>query len=339
MAVDVKLFDALEAAADDAGPVLAREVQDFPYDTIDWLRLTRDHIIGAIPLLAARARNGTDEAWLFLAERDRGRGEPYASWYTLRYGPVFARDRRSDLVEQIAHKLRKRMSALLLYPVDEQDCALLRSSFGKAGWIALAAATGVNWVADTDGLDFDAYWARRPSRLRNTAKRKAAKAGLGIELFDGFDAEAWAAYEQVYLASWKPEEGSSAFLRAFAEQAGAWGALRLGVARKAGGVPVAAQLWTVDAGVATIHKLSYVEAEKASSPGTILSEAMFRHVIGRDRPRLIDFGTGNDAYKADWMDRKRPLYRLGLYNRSSLTGLGLAARARLAELVHRRRSV
>jgi hypothetical protein len=338
MPVDVKLFDELEAAARDAGAVLTRERQPSPYDNVDWLRLTRDHVLGAVPLVAARARNATAEAWLFLAERDRGRAEPYGSWYTLRYAPVFGGGRRPDLVEAIGGELRRKMSALLLYPLDEDDSALLGEAFGRSGWICDKDETSVNWVADTEGLDFEAYWARRPSRLRNTAKRKAAKAKLRIEIFDRFEPSAWEAYEAVYRVSWKPEEGSPAFVRAFAEQAGGWGTLRLGVARKPDGTPVAAQLWTLDGDVATIHKLSYAEAEKANSPGTILSEAMFRHVIERDRPRLIDFGTGDDGYKADWMDRKRPLYRLGLYNRRSLTGLGLAARARLAALVARRRS-
>ena len=73
---------------------------------------------------------------------------------------------------------------------------------------------------------------------------------------------AWADYEAVYAASWKPEEGSPAFLRALAEQEGAAGTLRLGIARR-GGRPVAAQLWTVESGVATIHKLAYVEDERA----------------------------------------------------------------------------
>jgi hypothetical protein len=338
MPVDVKLFDELEAAARDAGGLLARERQASPYDNIDWLRLTREHVLGAIPLVAARARNATAEAWLFLAERDPRRGEPYGSWYTLRYAPVFGGERRPDLLRAIGAELRQRMSALLLYPLEEADCALFEETFGAAGWICEREQTSVNWVADTEGLDFEAYWARRPSRLRNTARRKAAKAGLTIEIREGFEDSAWDAYEQVYRGSWKPEEGSPSFVRAFAEQAGAWGALRLAVARKADGTPVAAQMWTVDDGIATIHKLSYLEAEKASSPGTVLSGAMFRHVIERDRPRLIDFGTGDDGYKADWMDRKRPLYRLGLYNKRSLTGLGLAARARLAKLVRKGRS-
>ena len=154
------------------------------------------------------------------------------------------------------------------------------------------------------GEDFDAYWAKRPAQLRNTAKRKAKAAGLEIDIHDRFDEAAWADYEAVYRASWKPDEGSFPFLRALAEQEGAAGTLRLGVARK-DGRPVAVQLWLVENGEATIHKLAYAEDAKALSPGTILGMAMFRHALDKDRVRRIDYGTGDEPYKADWMAEKR----------------------------------
>ena len=33
-------------------------------------------------------------------------------------------------------------------------------------------------------------------------------------------------------------------------------------------------------------------------------------VIDGDKVDLIDFGTGNDPYKADWMEMDRPRYRI-----------------------------
>src|SRR3546814_11418082 len=68
-------------------------------------------------------------------------------------------------------------------------------------------------------------------------------------------------------ASWKPEEGHPALLRAFAEAEGAGGRLRMGIARIEG-VPVAAQYWTVEDGTAFIHKLAHVEDSLQASPGT-----------------------------------------------------------------------
>ena len=63
-------------------------------------------------------------------------------------------------------------------------------------------------------------------------------------------------------------------------------------------------------GTAYIHKLAHLESAKLISPGTTLSAALFEHVIDRDKVALVDFGTGSDRYKADWMEEIRPRYRL-----------------------------
>ena len=125
-----------------------------------------------------------------------------------------------------------------------------------------------------------------------------------------------------------------AFLRALAEQEGAAGTLRLGIARHQGR-PVASQLWLVENGVATIHKLAYAEDAKQLSPGTVLSMAMFRHVLDVDKVEAVDFGLGDDPYKADWMAERRPVYRLEAYNIFTLSGLIGLARAGAAKLVRR----
>ena len=161
--------------------------------------------------------------------------------------------------------------------------------------------------------------------------------GLDRARVDAFDAEAWAAYEAVFAASWKGDEGSPAFLQAVARRVGSWGRLRMALGYDASGAPLAAQFWTIDgpadARVATIHKLAYVDAAKAMSPGSILSHAMVAHVIDRDRPAIVDFGTGDDPYKADWMDEKRALHRFEAYDPRSLVWLGGYLRTRAAALV------
>jgi acyl carrier protein len=177
-----------------------------------------------------------------------------------------------------------------------RPCRAAETGFLGSGWLARQSVATANWIAETDEHPFSSYWTARPSRLRNTVERKRKRAQLDIRILDRFDAQSWSDYEAVYRASWKPAEGSPAFLRAFAEQSGRWGSLRLGLGY-VGGRPVAAQLWTVDRDIATIHKLAHDEAAKAESPGTVLTAAMFEHVIDRDRPMIVDFGTGDDAYK------------------------------------------
>jgi len=225
----------------------------------------------------------------------------------------------------------------MLDHVPEPEAELLRSGFARAGWIARVTPQTANWSIDVAGKSFADYWADRPGQLRSTARRKAAKTSIERTIYVRFDAEAWADYESIYADSWKPEEGSLDFVRAMAEDESAAGALRLGIARIEGRA-VAAQLWTVDHDIAIIHKLAHREDVADLSPGTILSHAMFEHVIDRDRVHLIDFGTGDDRYKADWMDTRVMRMRVELFNPRTPAGLFGAARAGLGKLVGRGRN-
>ena len=66
--------------------------------------------------------------------------------------------------------------------------------------------------------------------------------------------------------------------------------------------------------------------------------AMFRAALDEDRVARIDYGTGDEPYKRDWMDERAILWRLEAFNPASLRGLAGAARARLSALVRRARS-
>ena len=331
MSVEVELFDDLEAVERDAAGALDRGAQPAIFNRLSWFRLLAEHIALPGKPIAARARHMQRRAWLFLTVEDR-RASAWANWYSLRWAPIG----EPELIRHILAAFRDGLVPRLdLAPLEET--AALVEACRDSGWIPFITPAAVNWRADTAGLDFDAYWARRPAKLRNTAERKAKAAGLEIEIVDEFEPAAWAEYESVYEASWKPEEGSPAFLRALAEQESAAGTLRLGIARK-DGKAVAAQLWLVENKEATIHKLAYREDAKALSPGTVLSMAMFRHVLDRDRVAVIDYGTGDEAYKTDWMDSKRTLWRIEAFNRRTLRGLAGAMRAAASALVGRARS-
>jgi hypothetical protein len=325
LASEVKLFDNLDAVELDSGGALERERRPSLFDRLSWFRLLERHCPPG-QLLAVRA----GDSWLFLAVEGR-RARSYAAWYSLRAGLIG----EASGAEAMARALKPRLSRIELSPL--ADAEPLAAAFRRAGWRVDVEAATLSWQVDTNGQDFDAYWARRPSRLRNTAARKAKAAGLEIAIHRGFDGAAWADYEGIYAKSWKGEEGSPAFLRALAEQEGAAGTLRLGIARK-DGEPVAAQLWTVEHGTAFIHKLAYAEDAKALSPGTVLSMAMFRAALVEDRVQRIDYGTGDDGYKRDWMEERRTLWRLNAYNPATLDGLLGAARAKASALVARLRS-
>jgi CelD/BcsL family acetyltransferase involved in cellulose biosynthesis len=331
--VNIALFDDLEAVAQDAAGALDRAAQPSLFSRLAWFRLIHDHCPPPGRLMVLRAREGVRSAWLFLAVQGRT-ARPYGAWYSLRFDAIG--DRGADVMTSLPRALGARgIARVELGPVATP--APLRKAFKRARWLVFTTARTGNGRIATEGMDFAAYWAARPAQLRNTAKRRGKSAGLDIEIYDRFDAGAWADYESVYRESWKPEEGSFSFLRALARQEGAAGTLRLGVARK-DGRPVAVQLWLVENGEATIHKLAYAEGAKAMSPGTLLGMEMFRRALDVDHVRAIDYGTGDDGYKKDWMAERRVLWQIQAFNPRTLSGLAGAARAAASMLVRRRRS-
>ncbi len=333
MTVNIELFDDLDAVARDAAGALDRARQPSLFARLDWFRLLHEHCPPEGRLAVLRGREGARSAWLFLAVTERT-ARAYAAWYSLRFDAVGDVD--GDVMTSIAAAVRTSgIAEVELAPIANPEP--LRKAFRNAGWRVFVTPKTGNWRIETRDMDFETYWAKRPARVRNTAKRRARSAGLDIAIYDRFDAGAWADYEAVYRASWKPEEGSFPFLRALASQEGAAGTLRLGIARK-NGRPVAAQLWLVENGEATIHKLAYAEEAKAMSPGTILGMAMFRHALDTDRVRSIDYGTGDDGYKQDWMEDRHVLWQLAAFNPKTLRGAIGAARAATSALVPRLRS-
>lgn len=314
MAAVEYLVNLAEAQADPAlAAALGRAAQPAPFDRLEWWRLLAEECLqGERPVLAV-ARDKESIAALPLLRRVRSRQlRSLANWYSFWARPVFAGGGdRQALLRAIAADLPTHAARVSLAPLRPEHAAEVETAFAATGWRVLRSVAGVNHRLELAGRDFAAYWADRPGRLRETVRRKA-KGRVELRIARRFEPSDWVDYGQVYAASWKPAEGSPAFLRRFAETEGAAGTLRLGIATL-DGRPVAAQLWTVENGVAYIHKLAHDETAKAHSPGTLLSHALFAHAIDRDGVQTIDFGTGDDAYKRDWMEIARPLWRLDMH--------------------------
>lgn len=263
------------------------------------------------PLIAV-ARDGDNRVVLPLL-RQRRSIVALANWYSFRVAPLTTGGGdKVALFAALAADLAAEGPRIALAPLPNEngETDLLEQAFKSAGWAVFRRQCGVNHVLPVSGRSFAEVMAARPGQLRTTLKRKGGKVEVRLETT--FNSASWAAFEAVYAQSWKPAEGNPAFLRAFAEAEGHAGRLRMGLAL-AGGEPVAAQFWTVEHGTAFIHKLAHIEASKPLSPGTTLSAALFEQVIDRDRVSLVDFGTGDDGYKRDWMEAVRPRYALEMY--------------------------
>jgi len=269
-----------------------------PFDRLEWYALLEQ------PLFALAERS--DDRVVVPLHRHATGLSSLTNWFSFTWRPI---GKSQELIRELARDLRSRTHRVTLSPLPDEDgtAEQLEKTFRDAGWLVLRDQCDENHVLPVAGRTFAEYWAGRPGKMRTTLKRKAKK--VDVDILTHFDETAWAAYKAIYSESWKPEEERADILEAFAAAEGAAGRIRLGIAR-ADGVPVAAQFWTVENGTAYIHKLAHIEAATALSAGTTLSAALFEYVIDTDGVELVDFGTGSDAYKRDWMEQVRPRFRL-----------------------------
>ena len=142
----------------------------------------------------------------------------------------------------------------------------------------------------------------------------------------------WAVYER----SWKKAEPYPSFINSVCEYAWATGELRLGFAYESERA-VAAQIWFVCRETAYIFKLAYDQEYRNLSVGSLVSWKLFEHVIEKDRIRCIDYLTGDDKYKRDWVSQRRDLYGVEVCNPRRWKGMLAMLRNEVANTSRRAR--
>lgn len=236
---------------------------------------------------------------------------------------------------------------LRLQPLNAEDpqLAALEQGLRQAGyWVDRFFCFG-NWYLPCRGLRYADYLQGRASQLRNTLargqRRLAREGGWAIEICRGEDeqqlARCLADYEAIYAASWKSAESHPAFIRALVRLAARGGWLRLGVLRLQGQA-LAAQLWWVKGGRACIYKLAYREEAGRYSAGTVLTAALMAHALEIDQVHEIDYLSGDDAYKREWMSERRERVGLLAFDPRRASGLLAAARHRIGKTWRRLRA-
>ena len=302
-----------------------------------WFELLRQHGFAAPPeVLHCPLPTG---GVLPLMRSPGGRGLlSLANYYSGLYGPLPGEAGASPAGD--AWRGLRPGGCLRLQPLDADApwlAALERDLRHRAWWTSRFFAFG-NWYQPVPSGGFDAYWAQRPSPLRHSVERgqrRLQRAGAWrIDIHTrpgpGLD-EAAQAYAEVYAQSWKQAESPAGFVPALIQCAAEQGWLRLGVLWL-DGRPLAAQLWLVHGGSACIFKLAYVEGTHKLSPGSVLTAALMRHAMDVDRVHEVDYLSGDDAYKADWMARRRERVGLLAFDQRHPMGWALAARHGLGRL-------
>jgi hypothetical protein len=213
--------------------------------------------------------------------------------------------------------------------VDSVTFSSVLAAFRDTGMIVQRYFCFGNWYLSVNGRSYQDYFDSLPSGLRHTVMRKSRKLDdakrLHIEIVTSGAAleKAIAAYETIYRASWKPTEGFATFIPGLIRLCAQQGWLRLGIAT-IDDQPAAAQIWIVRNGVASIYKLAYVERFAKLSVGSILTSRLMHHVIDVDQVREVDYLTGDDAYKRDWMSHRRERWGIIAFNLHTVRGAMLA---------------
>jgi len=247
--------------------------------------------------------------------------------YTSFYSLLLADKNQQPILDCLARGLGDSpIQSLLLEPVAGDDNKMhgLQRAMEMAGFGCECRFRLYNWIYRVQGQSCAEYMAARPARLRNTIARKRRKLerehGYQIRLFTGDQVPpAMPDYYAAYSASWKANEQYVDFVDGLAAGFSRPGWTRLAVLYIKG-KPAAAQLWFVLHGKANIFRLAYDEAWKAYSPGSILTGFLMEYVIDTDRVEEIDFLTGNDAYKPDWMSERRERFALSCVKNVKPTG-------------------
>jgi CelD/BcsL family acetyltransferase involved in cellulose biosynthesis len=261
--------------------------------------------------------------------------------YTCRYQPLCDPDADAAALTAAFVAFARYCRALPTVRLDALDAdapwlpALLTAA-ASAGLASRQFAHFGNWQERVAGLDWARYLAARQGQLRETIRRRLARAGRDggrFQLVTGGDAlEAGiAAYQSVYARSWKPAEPFPHFNAALMRATAARGLLRLGLYWR-DDQPVAAQFWIVEDAQATVLKLAHDEAAKSLSAGTVLTALMLQHLLDQEHVGRIDFGRGDDAYKRLWASERRQRIGIVLANPRRPRGLAFLARHALGRV-------
>lgn len=251
-----------------------------------------------------------------------------SNFYTTLYAPIIGAGLSAVALAEFISALRRALSPVVSFRFDLMDpltpsFVILKQALRMAGFSPYDYFCTGNWYLPVQ-CQWKEYLHERDGLLRSTIKRmtkKIATAGGTMELISEVrDVERGLAdYQKVYANSWKTPEPYLDFIPGLLQTCAKRGWLRLGIAR-IGNKPIAAQIWIVANGKASIYKLAYDQAFKAQAPGTLLTAMLMEHALDVDRVTEVDYLIGDDNYKKNWMSHRRERWGIIAYNAKTIGG-------------------
>ncbi len=241
--------------------------------------------------------------------------------YTTEFAPHFKDTAAAHVFGRLGREYTDGVLRLDGLELSNPEIATLLDGLRHSGLVCAVYEGFANWFEPVNS--FQEYWARRPTRLKETVRRKtrsAALSGLSFSCLRGHTERTAATYAEIYAASWKKAEPHPDFIPKLLTSLS--DDVRLGVMFM-GGQAVAAQIWLVRHGRGTIFKLAHREDAATYSPGTLLTAWMCETLIRDDQLKEIDFGRGDDTYKRDWLCCRRT--RSGVISADWRSAVGMSA--------------
>lgn len=315
------------------GELFAEYERSHPQFGVDWLNNLARNALGPRDHACVYTAASGDDCTVAVPLRFAADGRSVhalATFYTSLYSPVANADNPQALLTAVFRQLAatRSVAALTLAPMNPESYLYqpLLEAVRSAGWRGVHTYfCFANWIHPIAGKDWKSYLAGRSSRVRNTVQRRTRKfldSNRGnLTIFRDVERleNAIGDFNDIYGRSWKREEPYPDFMPGLLRLAADRGWLRLGLAHYEG-IPVAAQAWLVVGGTAYIFKLAYRQDYRQLSPGTVLTAHMMRYVIETDGVNKIDYMSGDDTYKRDWMSIQRECRGIAAYNPRSLRG-------------------
>lgn len=308
-----------------------------PFFSLDWFRNLYEfvgHDLGSLRVITLASKAEEAYAILPCVERSSTNGKgreliALANYYSPNFEIIIneAQITRKDAINRLLEclSLRDDWDGITLFPLhDTRDITHVRSACKQYLLPHATFEETINWSQKID--DVEAYRASLPPKLRAILRRKSSKLkrsnSFRYEIVHKSRAAAAAVpdFNKIYLSSWKSGEPYAGFIEGLISLAAKSRQLRLGLLY-IDEQPAAGQIWLVNNGTASIYKLAYDDAFKDYSAGTLLTMHLLEHVVQNDNVTVIDYLTGDDAYKADWMSERKIMYRMRIANPRKARGL------------------
>jgi CelD/BcsL family acetyltransferase involved in cellulose biosynthesis len=217
------------------------------------------------------------------------------------------------LVRRVLPELRWTVLRADTLPAEHPGATELHQALVEAGHHAYLGEHFGNWIYERPGVTAEAYFRelsakipRDARRLAKNAKGLSARGDLRFRVvnreFTPGDVEA---YRLVYSRSWKGREIAPNFhpdLMALASRRG-W--LRLAFLEFADR-PIATQFGLYRRQRCYMIRTAYDEEFKRFAPGSLLLWRLIEHLINTEQMQFFDLLIGDEAYKKNWTNCRRP---------------------------------